>query len=71
MQTETHIRLHLFKNHEYIFDHCTGLSEMDYAVKVWGPILETVFENTEVILKWYARTEYRDTSPTANFNALG
>lgn len=45
-------RLNLYDKHKYIFNDSTSLNETDYAVKVWGPILETIFEDTDVIPKW-------------------
>lgn len=35
-----------------VFEHETMLSEGDFIVKIWGPILENLFAGTSVILHW-------------------
>ncbi|KAG0740990.1 hypothetical protein G6F35_003293 [Rhizopus arrhizus] len=48
------LMLELLVYDECIFDEklCKLLSEGDYLVKVWGPLFETLFRGTGVILHW-------------------
>ncbi|KAF7721385.1 hypothetical protein EC973_004814 [Apophysomyces ossiformis] len=45
--------LQLMEFHKYLFNqNHSKLSEGDYVVKVWGPILETLFRSTDLRCKW-------------------
>ncbi|KAG2227067.1 hypothetical protein INT45_003797 [Circinella minor] len=42
----------LFKNHDYMFNENIDISEWDFLVKFWGPVLEKLFIGTGLRLKW-------------------
>ncbi|KAI7848352.1 hypothetical protein BDC45DRAFT_541064 [Circinella umbellata] len=47
-----HSLLHLQKYHKYLFNDDVDISEWDYMVKFWGPVLERLFVGTGLRLKW-------------------
>ncbi|KAL9542488.1 hypothetical protein MBANPS3_008582 [Mucor bainieri] len=42
----------LIKHHAYMFDPKIDTSEWDYIVKFWGPMMENLFTNSGLRLKW-------------------
>ncbi|KAG0738530.1 hypothetical protein G6F57_000178 [Rhizopus arrhizus] len=44
--------LFLHKHHEYMFNENIDISESDFLIKFWGPVLKRLFIDTALRLKW-------------------
>ncbi|CAO3665571.1 unnamed protein product [Rhizopus stolonifer] len=42
----------LYKHHGYMFNENIDISEWDFLIKLWGPVLEKLFIGTGLRLKW-------------------
>ncbi|KAG2224390.1 hypothetical protein INT45_002929, partial [Circinella minor] len=44
--------LEVLEYHQYIFQDDIDITELDFGVKLWGPMLEKLFRNTSLRCKW-------------------